>query len=170
MAAATTCSAFGAQHSVQRRNNGPVDPPQLQRLPMRRSGPWSLGAAVVKAPQTKSKVEVPAHFLVEDHQLPSVPHMGEGGSPWEGSLLWGTDPNMRLLQRPHLLLEAPPPDTVAPGVRIPTQECGGHRHLDRGLSFRPDDNLAGRTLSLKSGRAPFSQRPSGAGGWMVANP
>ena len=129
-----------------------------------------MGAAVVKAPQTKSKVEVPAHFLVEDHQLPSVPHMGEGGSPWEGSLLWGTDPNMRLLQRPHLLLEAPPPDTVAPGVRIPTQECGGHRHLDRGLSFRPDDTLAGRTLSLKSGRAPFSQRPSGAGGWMVANP
>ena len=77
-----------------------------------------------------------------------------------------TEPNMRLHPRPHLLLEAPPPDTVALGVRIPTQESGGHRHLDHGLRFRHDDNFAGRTLSLKSGRGPLSQRPLGQGaGW-----
>lgn len=77
---------------------------------------------------------------------------------------------MRLHPRPHLLLEAPPPDTVALGVKIPTQESGGHRHSDRGLGLKYYDNFAGRTLSLRNGRAPLSQRPSGAGGWMVADP
>ena len=41
------------------------------------SGSWSLGAVIMKTPQTKSKIEVPAHLLVEDRQLPLFPHMGE---------------------------------------------------------------------------------------------
>ena len=87
-----------------------------------------------------------------------------GKSPGVGCHCLLTDPNMRLHLRSHLLLEGPPPDTVALGVRISTQESGGHRHLDHGPGFRHDDNFAGRTLSLKSGRAPLSQRPLGLDG------
>ena len=38
----------------------------------------------MKAPQTKSKIKVPAHLLAEDRQLPLVPHIREGGSSLGG--------------------------------------------------------------------------------------
>lgn len=58
--------------------------------------------------------------------------------------LWGlfckdSNPSEGSTSRPPRLPEAPPPDTITPGVRAPTSESGGPRHSSVSPSAQTSD-------------------------------